>query len=364
MNTFGAPHGESTAVRSEKPVMLELDGLRAVAVLSVAWSHWAPNELLFGLPWGTGVQLFFVLSGFLITGILLDNKPEGGSIAARHRVWRNFYLRRALRIFPLFYLVLLACWLFAVDSIESTWPWHAFYLSNLYYFLGNRPDAYLHLWSLSVEEQFYLVWPFLVLLLPTRQLQTALILAIVAAPIFKTVVMAFTQQELVRYLPIACLDSLGIGALLALTSRQQYPGWNASVLAKICLFVGLPVAIAVGTFEAIASEPYWLHAIGHTGLVLFFGWLVITAARGFGGPVGAVLQSKPMTYLGKISYGIYIYHFFAPRIVNALGIEASLPGGLGGRLAAYSAITLLIATVSWHAYEAPINRLKQWVPYH
>src|SRR5687768_2757386 len=175
---------------AEKRSMLELDGLRAFAVLAVAWSHWAPRDLQFGLPWGTGVQLFFVISGFLITGILLDNKPTNASPAASRRVWRNFYLRRALRIFPLFYLVLVVSWLFSVDPIESTWQWHAFYLSNVYYFLGNSPDAFLHFWSLAVEEQFYLVWPFLVLLLAAPRLQTALIVVIVAAPIFKTVVMA------------------------------------------------------------------------------------------------------------------------------------------------------------------------------
>ena len=349
---------------AEKRSMLEMDGLRAFAVLAVAWSHWAPSDLQFGLPWGTGVQLFFVISGFLITGILLDNKPTDASPADSRRVWRNFYLRRALRIFPLFYLVLFLSWLLSVDPIDSSWPWHAFYLSNVYYFLGNSPDAFVHFWSLSVEEQFYLIWPFLVLLLPTRQLHTALILMIVAAPVFKTVVMAITGIELVRYLPVSCLDALGIGALLASTDRQPIRGrWHASAIASVCLYIGLPVVLAVGALEAIASQPYWLHATGHTGLVLFYGWIVVSAAKGFGSAASAVLRFKPITYLGKVSYGIYIYHFFAPRIVSALGIEDSLDSGVAGRLAVYSAVTLMIAAVSWHAFEAPINGLKRWVPY-
>ena len=361
----GSAAGFSTrlAGRAETRSMLELDGLRAVAVLAVAWSHWAPRDLLFGLPWGTGVQLFFVISGFLITGILLDNKPTEASPAASRRLWRNFYLRRALRIFPLFYLVLLVSWWFSVDPIESTWQWHAFYLSNVYYFLGNSRDAFLHFWSLSVEEQFYFIWPFLVLLLPARQLQTALILMIVAAPMFKSAVIATSGMEQVRYLPVSCLDALGIGALLASTARQPIQvRWNASAIGSVCLFLGLPVAVAVGALQAIASLPSWLDAIGHTGLVLFYGWIVIRAAEGFGGAVSAVLRFKPITYLGKISYGIYIYHFFAPRIVSALGID-SLHNGVTGRLAAYSIVTLVIAALSWHAFEAPINGLKRWVPY-
>ena len=362
----GSARGSATLVTgpAEQRSMLELDGLRAFAVLAVAWSHWAPSDLLFGLPWGTGVQLFFVISGFLITGILLDNKPRNTSPTASGSVWRNFYLRRALRILPLFYLVLLLSWLLSVDSIESTWPWHAFYLSNVYYFLGNSPDAFLHFWSLAVEEQFYFVWPFLVLLLPTRALQTCLIPMIVAAPVFKTVVMSMTGIELVRYLPVSCLDALGIGALLASTARRPLSTtWDAAAVGKACLFVGLPVAIAVGALEAVASQPYWLHAAGHTGLVLFFGWIVIRAAQGFGGAASAVLRFKPITYLGRISYGIYIYHFFAAKIVSALGIEDSVGNGAAGRVAAYSVVTFAIAAVSWHFFEAPINGLKRWVPY-
>ena len=168
-----------------------------------------PQRLLFGLPWGTGVQLFFVISGFLITGILIDNKPlDDAPREAGLRVWRSFYLRRALRIFPLFYLVIFGSLALGFDSIGSSWVWHTTYLSNGYYFLTNSRDAFGHFWSLAVEEQFYLVWPFLVLLLSIRQLPKWIILTIIVAPVFRIVIMAATGNADLSYLPISCLDAL------------------------------------------------------------------------------------------------------------------------------------------------------------
>ena len=128
-----------------------LDGLRAVAVLAVAWSHWAPRHQ-FGIPFGTGVHLFFVLSGYLITRILLRIRTADSRAAGL----RAFYIRRALRIFPAYYL-----WVaFAVatlPSVAATWPWHVGYLSNLLIYRQHEwAGPVSHWWSLAVEEQFYL----------------------------------------------------------------------------------------------------------------------------------------------------------------------------------------------------------------
>jgi peptidoglycan/LPS O-acetylase OafA/YrhL len=125
---------ESNPPRRAGPAhMVQLDGLRAFAIAAVAFSHWVP-EHQFGLPWGTGVQLFFVLSGYLITGILLDSKTDENQKQWRMLfvTWRRFYIRRCLRIFPLFYLVLVFALLINLKPIRDTWPWHVSYLSNIY----------------------------------------------------------------------------------------------------------------------------------------------------------------------------------------------------------------------------------------
>ena len=156
------------------PYYPALDGMRAIAVLMVMVTHFLPKRLPFG--W-MGVQIFFVLSGFLITGILFDTR------ATRHR-WRNFYVRRTLRIFPLYYgliflVLLVIVWTRSkVPGVFSLW---LFYGQNFFWLVdrGMHPDAVLtsdghliaiigHLWSLAVEEQFYLVWPIVVFLVAER----------------------------------------------------------------------------------------------------------------------------------------------------------------------------------------------------
>ena len=144
----------------------QLDGLRAVAVLAVAWSHWE-RPYQFGIPFGAGVHLFYVLSGFLITGILLEVRQQHQRGAAL----RTFYIRRALRIFPAFYLTLAFAWWAEVPPLRETLAWHATYLSNAQIVLTETwPGAISHFWSLAVEEQFYLLWPWLIVFVPERLL--------------------------------------------------------------------------------------------------------------------------------------------------------------------------------------------------
>ena len=136
------------------------DGLRALAVLAVIQHHFgikAVNDVL--APGGPAVQLFFVLSGYLITGILLDAREQ----ADRGAALTTFYIRRALRIFPAYYVALTLAASLNVNVYDA-WPWHAAYLSNVRIALdGKWPGPVSHFWSLSVEEQFYLLWPMIVL---------------------------------------------------------------------------------------------------------------------------------------------------------------------------------------------------------
>ncbi len=151
-----------------------LDGLRALAVLAVVLEHFGPVHLAELVhPGRLGVRLFFVLSGFLITGILLEARAAGGP-AATGSILRAFFVRRALRLLPLFYVVLAISCVFS-PSVREGWLWHATYQTNHYIaILGGWPTAFAHAWSLAVEEQFYLVWPWIILLLPLRALGPAM----------------------------------------------------------------------------------------------------------------------------------------------------------------------------------------------
>jgi len=349
--------------------MPELDGLRACAFLAVAWSHWMPHHQ-FGLPWGSGVQLFFVLSGFLITGILLESRKQcetpGGP--GKGEALRVFYARRCLRIFPLFYLVLAGALLLNIAPIRETWGWHAAYASN-FLFAVHRDAVYgnpfLHFWSLAVEEQFYMVWPGLVLFLAPRTLKKAIIGLIVAAPLFRiAMAVAFPEWHRVNYLPLSCVDSLGVGALLALISaRPELHAAGVESVANRLAVWGL--AGGFGTVMAILlyQRTPRLESIGHTCLVLFFGWVVFRASRGFGGIEGKILGWEPLRYLGKISYGLYIFHHFFTYVTfqsffARLGVPPEWAGSELVLLLPRAACTLAAAVVSWHFFEAPLNGLK------
>ncbi|MEO5959741.1 MAG: acyltransferase [Opitutaceae bacterium] len=350
---------------AEKEHMPQLDGLRAVAFVWVAVSHWTPHFLSKALPWGTGVQLFFVLSGFLITGILLRARPAdlGISLASALKV---FYARRMLRIFPLYYGVLALCLLFAVEPIFQTWPWHVSYLSNFYYTWhphgADVSDPFLHLWSLSVEEQFYLLWPLVVLVASPRVLPGILIASIVGSTVFR-VSIAHLAPGLasIRYLTPSCLDALAVGGLIAYAKHTAGPT-GVRKIARVFLWLGLAgLVLAIWGLSPLVGQGDATR-VGHTFLVIVYGALVAQGALGFGGITGQFLRFQPVLYLGKISYGLYVYHYFAPLILVRLAKPFGWDPGLWPRAAvvlAYSGFTLLAAMASWHLYEFPINRLKR-----
>lgn len=354
----------ASKIRSERH-LTQLDGLRTVAIAAVIWSHWA-SQYQFGIPFGTGVQLFFVISGFLITGILLDNRVETGIVG----IWRRFYARRALRIFPIFYLTIFVALIFNAAPVRATWPWHVSYLSNFYFVhrgdFDPPPDFFGPFWSLSVEEQFYLVWPFLVLIMPMRWIRPTLLCVILAAPLSRIISnMLISNDFMVHILPWSNLDSLGVGSLFAFLMRNANGScWNPTTVGKICLWVGLPLSL-IGVAGHRVS--YVLYTIGHTGLILFYGWIVFQGAKGFPGAIGSFLANKVVVYIGKISYGLYVFHIFAAAIAAFLCAHLDLAGmydrHLPFRFVANLVILFTLAMLSWHFFEKPLNDLKRFIPY-
>jgi len=343
----------------------QLDGLRAVAVAAVAWSHWE-RAYQGGIPFGAGVHLFFVLSGFLITGILLDIR----ALPDRAAAMRAFYIRRALRILPAFYLTLALAWVADVPWLRGSLPWHALYLSNVWIVkIGEWPGAISHLWSLAVEEQFYLVWPWLVVFAPRRWLTPAIAACVLAAPVFRWWMADLGYREsMLAVLTPGCLDSLGMGALLAvsgLASRTAFSAANESdapnTLAPAALVACL-VWVLLWRVDAASGASLALVAVKQTVQAFVFAWIVMRAAIGFRGRTGGVLSSAPIVYVGKISYGIYLAHGFVGDILATFGVaSASLPEPL--RFAVLSGVTVGVAAISWRLVESPINGLKRRVPY-
>ena len=356
--------------------MPQLDGIRAVAIFAVLIPHFSGGTLFITriAQWQRmGVILFFVLSGFLITGILLNSREA--SLEGNYSRWdavRVFYSRRVLRIFPIYYLTLLACILLQYNPVKLHLFWHMAYLSNISGpLVGKSYGAAAHLWTLCVEEQFYLIWPFIILFAPRRSLRRIIIIIIVSALCYKTLVplLGLTWAIATRPLP-GCLDSLGLGALLALQFYDREKGSDSGArLAKYALVAGLPLLLAVQSLwfrhgmDARSSTAYM--ALVDLSVALPSLALIRSAALNSPGIIGAFLRWRPMRYIGKISYGIYLYHLFlvplAAGIFGLFGIEPIPPGWK--RVVVYGIFSILLSALSWYVIEKPINSMKRHFPY-
>jgi peptidoglycan/LPS O-acetylase OafA/YrhL len=320
----------------------QLDGLRAIAVACVMAFHFIPGVDRYA-PLGTmGVRLFFVLSGFLITGILLSwrGRPLGDAVNV-------FYARRALRIFPLFYFVLIAAAALNIGPVRETFAWHAAYLSNFYFYLrGDWHGSVSHLWSLAVEEQFYAVWPWLILCAPERWLRPVVMAMIVVAPLSRLLF----PNPMDSVLPTSALDSLGLGALMAMPAAAPHKGGPYGVLGAALVGVALILRYAGlgGQYQIVGLD---------FGVSLLSAWAVVGATRGFEGLAGRFLSASPVMAVGRISYGLYVYHGFTPYLLGRY-VPGFVDMAWPVRALMLTVATALIAMVSWRLLERPFLRLK------
>ena len=350
--------------------MPQLDALRAFAVLAVMFQHFYGSHVGIDLPIGEwGVQLFFVLSGFLITGILLDCRGDDDNLNKEQRriQIRRFYIRRALRILPLFYAVVLGAALVNIRPLRENLIWHLTYATNI--MLAMREDwsgPASHLWSLAVEEQFYLVWPWLILWLPSKWLKPAILGFIAVAPLYKIGgYFAGVGPIALAVLTLSCLDALGIGALLALYRRRRPAEFEELVHSEWCRYFGLGTLFCALLSWIFWQEHYLVQVAGTLAAILFFGWLIHRAAVGFTGWPGRVMLWKPLIYLGQISYGLYLFHKFIsivmPHIFGKLNLP--YPENLMLKALLLIGINIALASCSWFWFERPINRLKSRFKY-
>lgn len=359
---------------AKKEFYVQLNGLRAIAVFAVMFSHWIPSAFIKYLGFGfTGVTLFFVLSGFLITEILLKQilQEEG-----KNTILKSFYLKRILRIFPIYYLVIFLAYVYNLDGSKDLPVYTLTYTLNFYnVFTGNIGNGLSHLWSLCVEEQFYILWPLLLLMVKPRYHLALIGFIIFTAIGFRIFFYAFhlPNHSLYNYRMMpACLDALGLGALMAylkifeVTKLKKILEKNFIPLAAVLLY--LVIAFKSGDVQNIISETM-------SGVVVsvFSFFLIGKAVFGFKKTFGKFLESRLMQFLGKISYGLYLYHliikvFFAQRVANLL-LRLPLhilPMRMRFNLFVFSApiylfLTILVSATSYYVLEKPLLALKDKV---
>lgn len=344
-----------------------LDGLRFIAISAVIWHHtpiWAgltDVSVLFARG-HTGVDLFFVLSGFLITTLLLREETARGAFSLR-----AFYWRRALRIIPIYFLVVSVAGFYAIVIKGRTedlaiLPYYYLFLSN---FLKVEDIGFLApTWSLSMEEQYYMLWPALLLLVPRRW-----ILPVLVALILANVLSALGLFEWLGLLPIdgrylrfdVCCTTYApilMGSLCALLLNSP-AGYAA--LRPLTGFRAAPWLWFALLLVALAGFPGALEGIPnlvvHTLMCLLLVSLVIREDNA----MAPLLRLRPIERIGQISYGIYLYHLFALAIVTK-AFEVMGFTSWGWVLLLYYALAILIAEISFRTYEAWFLRLRRRGP--
>jgi peptidoglycan/LPS O-acetylase OafA/YrhL len=334
----------------------QIDGLRFIAVFGVmcAHWHWFGSDLCELITSGSrGVDLFFVISGFLITLGLIKSK---GKAQARQTTLYKFYIRRFLRIFPIYYLTVFILLYFYYDQMAGPIGWYLLYLYNFHCIKVQEWGIAGHLWSLSVEEQFYLVWPFIILFVPLGRLYWVMILSVLLSIGMKVYWHANNYPFWYWYMhPLGALDTLALGGLLA----YLYLYYNE--LLKKLLYNPIIIAfliIQVIIVMSVRKDPQYgfIHDIGiRTSFGLFSMWLVGRASFGFTGIVGYMLDARPLKYIGQISYSVYLFHVFIPGIM----IGFKYPENENLRFIMYFAVTIGLSSLSWYHIERPILKFKE-----
>jgi peptidoglycan/LPS O-acetylase OafA/YrhL len=348
-----------------QPHLPEVDGLRGVAILLVLWYHapflfrelpefsaeqtpWSMLGLVGRMSLGgwVGVDLFFVISGFLITLILLRVKESAGSSVA-------FWGRRGLRILPLAFLYLAV--LIGLTSIGDPlnmissfdeWAWYALYLGNIHIAMyGWQPLAVMILWSLAIEEQFYLIWPFIVRLCAADQL------------------LRWTDYPAIYVLTFCRVDALAAGAIMAVlysSGRWQQHMASSKRLAVPALVMIMLTLLVPFSPSLSQTRPWFFSVFGYSWLAISFA-IVLGASLDIQGRMRAVLTSGVLTFLGSRCYGLYLWHVVAAACVVAAAQQWQV--GFFVHALLWLVTLLTMASASWFFFERPILRFKRFLPY-
>jgi len=398
-----------TAGENDRAHLPALDGLRGAAILMVLVMHLSERFFFLANPWRriavlgyagwTGVDLFFVLSGFLITGILWESRTST-------HYFRNFYARRTLRLFPLYYITLIVIFvmlptllplfhggsfieraiadrIMVLKATSAYWPWYFSYSADFLFAIGGFIFP-AHFWTLAVEEHFYLVWPFVVHRVRHLNLIRVTTWIIIGTFILRCCLIKFLRPNGIYCLTFCRMDGLAMGAMIALVLRQE----NGLAILMSRVRYLFPVIAVLCCIEMLIERGCWSQygflqqTVGFTLAPALFACVLVKtlAEKRWAG----ALSSGVLRFLGKYSYGIYVIHPFvldysrhlftldcpghfsiitdvllkghaAPRVAGVLDGACFVIVALG--------LSLLGALVSWRVIELPFLQMKRWFPY-
>lgn len=339
----------------------ELDGLRGVAILLVMFHHFGVHPTGW-MDWGPiAPSIFFMLSGYLITLSLTRIQDSWvGSDRSRGRDVFHFHIRRLVRLLPAFYLLLAVGFLLGWQEFREGLAWHLAFMTNWQMALFDHwPDRLSHLWSLSLQEEFYLLWP-LILFLPSRLLPWAFLTAFLSAAIFRGWCLYAGTSDMFRWFMLpGSLDNFAIGGLTAwaitknkvaflLTSKGR---WVFGILATCGMIASRLLRELYGTGSVVLALVETLESV-------FFAWLLLMLLQSRQSIINRFFGLQPFVYLGRISYGLYIWHVLvfcvlAPILAN-WGLSSTERPFVAGLVITLACV--IVASLSWKLLEEPFIR--------
>jgi peptidoglycan/LPS O-acetylase OafA/YrhL len=345
-----------------------IDSLRAIAVLLVLFHHYFNQKFARYFALGNfGVDVFFTISGFLITGILFSYKEK----LTFAKALKVFYIRRILRIFPIYYLYIgVVIILFHKEISHQLILWTALFAENFYLISGGKMEWVLvHFWSLAVEEQFYLVWPFLIFIVNRKYSKIFITIIIISSFIFSVLYTLFFKVPYVDFMhPLSCFLALAMGALVSYMNRYEKENLNFFARNSLSFFIGsLLLWMLVLAFYDFGFHALFILLRLFASLATAF-FIIRIIVKHESNWIDNIIHLPWLQYIGRISYGIYVYHLIVKILldpllskwVNSLTSEKNLLRNnlYVITLPLYTIITIGIASLSFTFFESKINKLK------
>jgi len=350
-----------------------LDSLRGIAILLVILQHMLPPNTWIRqvIPLGAyGSHMFLFQSGLLITLGLLRIKNEISDGNKTNCLgMKEYIVKRLLRILPVYLVFLIIAYTLSYPAqVRSSLVWHLFFMSNVKFgLMGSAINDFGHLWMLSVIVQFYLIWPFIVLIVPLKLLPKAIVVAIVGSLIYKAVSLLFgvNWEWALHQLP-SCFDTIGLGALLAYALHTCRDKWLDGLISfKFLLAILLMNTILIIMYAhidfklSITFLSIVYGSLNYLVISLLCCWLVAVMLHEKKWQMKKIVELPPLPLIGVLSYGMYLFHPYAAVCGNYLNSLLSMKPSIGAKIVQDIAISITVAGILRIGVEMPFNRLMR-----
>ena len=334
-------------------------------MLAICWDHWRPQTWTRIFPFEVFLFFFLVMTGYLITGSLLRERDRSESRGGRWKLkaLKTYQIRRGLRILAPYYAALALALLVMAPDVWRGLAWYVFHLSNIHMaFLGDWPDGTNHFWSLSMQQQFYLIWPFVIWFVPRKWLLWVILLFSAIGPVSRSFHDEMTAWcAWPQVLTWASFDYFGIGGLFALAVHRgmslESPGLR---WISLTAFAGY---LAIFGAHAGGWPTFGFRAIQQTLLSVSLCGFIAACSVGFSGPAGRLLEGAWLQRIGQLSYGVYLFHNLAPLVAGKLfwflwgdSFQSNIWEMV--RIAIFAVVTWLLALASWRWIEQPLQGVR------